>query len=140
MSKKKQAKKQPKTNRYSVVLFLFSSLLFLVTVFSFYFILHKADLLPGAVQAQTGYINWRVFDGGVDDPGANYNESYLTTGNVSGLKVLWKSATPAAADDSVVVEAAVNTSAGLQNLAFVNTIKGNLVAYNALTGSKSLGS
>lgn len=136
MSKKKQTKKQPKTNRYSVILFAFSSLLFLVTIFSFYFILHKADLLPGSVQAQTGYINWRVFDGGVDDPGTNYNESYLTTGNVSGLKVLWKSTTPAAADDSVVVEAAVNTSAGLQNLAFVNTIKGNLVAYNALTGAK----
>lgn len=136
MTKKKPTKKQAKTNRYSVILFGFSSLLFLGTLFSFYFILHKADLLPGPVQAQTGYINWRVFDGGVDDPGTNYSESYLTTGNVSALKVLWKSATPAAADDSVVVEAAVSTSSGLQNLAFVNTIKGNLVAYNALTGAK----
>jgi hypothetical protein len=136
MTKKKKTTKQPKTHRYSVILFAFSSALFLVTVLSFYVILHKADLLPGPVQAQTGYINWRVFDGGVDDPGTNYSENYLNTGNVSGLKVLWKSATPAAADDSVVVEANVSTSSGLQNLAFVNTIKGNLVAYNALTGAK----
>ena len=136
MTKKQANKKQPKTNRYAIVLFAASSALFLITALSFYAILHKADLLPGPVQAQTGYINWRVFDGGTDDPGTNYNENYLNSGNVSGLKVLWKSSTPAAADDSVVVEANVSTSAGLQNLAFVNTIKGNLVAYNALTGAK----
>jgi hypothetical protein len=123
-------------SRSSLVLFGFSLFLFLGTVSSFYYLLHKNNLLPGNVSATYGYISWRVFDGGIDDPGSNYNESALNTSNVSGLKVLWESSLPATADDSVVEEAAVNTSSGPQNLVFVNTIKGNLIAYNALTGAK----
>ena len=131
-------KKQPikKASRTSKVIFAFSAVLFLGTVTSFYFILHKTDLLPGPVHASSNYLSWRVFDGGVDDPGSNYNETYLTGSNVSGLKVLWEANLPAAADDSVVEEAAVSTSNGLQNMVFVNTIKGNLLAFNAITGAK----
>jgi hypothetical protein len=125
-----------KASRTSKIFFAFSCLLFLGTVTSFYELLHKADLLPGPAHALTTYISWRVFDGGVDDPGANYNEPYLNTSNVSGLKVLWEATLPATADDAVVEESAVSTSAGLQNITFINTIKGNLIAYNTLTGAK----
>lgn len=134
MRKKLQPPK--KASRNAKVFFAVSVALFLMTVGSFYTILHKTDLLPGPVHALNTYISWRVFDGGVDDPGTNYNESYINSGNVSGLKVLWEANLPVTADDSVVEEAAVNTSSGLQNLVFVNTIKGNLLAFNAITGAK----
>jgi len=134
MNKKKH--KNKKSSQIPAALFAFSSLLFLVVAIAFFYLLHKGNLLPGPASASSGYISWRVFDGGVDDPGTNYSESALNTSNVSKLKVLWRASTPAAADDSVVEEAAVSTSSGLKNMVFVNTIKGNLIAYNALTGTK----
>lgn len=136
MKKKKRTKRSQKSHWFPLAFFAISCLLFIGTVSSFYLILHTAGLLPGPVHAQNGYISWRVFDGGVDDSGSNTSESYVTTSNVSGLKVLWKASLPATADDSVVEEAGVSTGAGYQNMVFVNTIKGNLLAFNALTGAK----
>lgn len=132
----KKASKNKKASQIPAALFAFSSLLFLSVAVTFFYLLHIGDLLPGPANASTGYISWRIFNGGGDDQGANYSESALNTSNVPNLKVLWKASTPAAADDSVVEEAAVSTSSGLQNMVFVDTIKGNLVAYNALTGTK----
>jgi len=132
MKKKKTSRKR----HLPIILFGFSSALFLVTLASFIYLLHKNNLLPGTVHASTNYTSYRVFDGGVDDPGANYNESWLTTSNVSKLKVLWKANLPEVADNSVIEEAGVSTSSGYKNMVFVNTIKGNLIAYDALTGAK----
>lgn len=135
MSKKIHTKRSI-ISHFPFALFTFSGILFFGTLLTFYTLLHQTDLLPGQVHAQNGYTSWRVFDGGINDSGANYNESYLNTGNVSGMKVLWKASLPDTADDSVVEESGVSTSTGMQNMIFVNTIKGNLIAFNAITGTK----
>ncbi len=118
-----------------------SSIVFGLSVLVFFYVntwlVHALELgRSQTAGANATYYSWQEFDGGVDSPGAQYVESGLTTSNVSGLRVLWHASTPAAADDSVVEQAYVNTSSGLANLVFVNTIKGNLIAYNALTGAK----
>ena len=123
-------------NRPIIAFFLVSALLCGLTVTAFSIILNQTHLRPGPAQALNGDIAWRVFDGGVDDPGANYSESALTTGNVGKFTKLWETVLPATADNSVVEEPNVSTAAGTIDLVFVNTIKGNLVAYNAATGTK----
>jgi outer membrane protein assembly factor BamB len=121
---------------FSVALFAFSAALFLGSLIVFAVLLRGSHLLPHTAGASVSYQSWQVFDGGKDDPGANYGEGNLTTGNVSGLRLLWQASTPAAADDSVVYQANVDVNGAYENLAFLNTIKGNLIAYNALTGAK----
>lgn len=131
-----QPAKQSKRFGFPVLLFGFSSFLFVITLGLFIVLLHKNNLLPNTTHAAGGYISWPLFNGGSGDQGYNSTESYLTTSNVSGLQSMWSAATPSAADDSMVYQANVNVSGTLENLVFVNTIEGNLIAYNALTGSK----
>ncbi len=116
--------------------FIVSFIIFTATLVSVVFLLNKNDLKPGRAVASSGDIAWQVFDGGKDDPGTNYNESVINASNVAGMQELWSASLPAAADDAVVEQPNVSTSQGTVDLVIVNTIEGNLLAFNADTGSK----
>ena len=126
------------TRREHVLLGVFgtTAAIFLATAGVFSYIIHKSDLQGAPAHALSGDISWKVFDGGADDPGTNYSESIITTGNASRLAQLWKTGLPATADNAVVELPNVSTSAGTVDLVFVNTVKGNLIAFNADTGAK----
>jgi hypothetical protein len=123
-------------NLPSFVLFVFSFTVFATVLLSSFHFLNKGKLAPNHTAAISGHIPWRVFDGGVDDPGANFNETTISTGNVSKLTKLWQAALPFDADNAVVEEPNVSTSSGTKDLVIVNTLKGNVVAYDAATGTK----
>jgi outer membrane protein assembly factor BamB len=123
-------------NAAVTIIFCVSLLLFTFAQISLLVILNKNVLNPSRARASSGDIAWQVFDGGKDDPGSNYNESVINTSNVSGMQQLWSYSLPAVADNAVVEQPNVSTSQGTVDLVFVNTIKGNLLALNASTGSK----
>jgi len=125
-----------KQNLPSFIIFAFSFALFATTVISSVHFLNKGKIAPNHTSAISGDISWRVFNGGVDDPGANYNETKISTGNVNKLTKLWQVTLPGDVDNAPVEEANVSTNSGTKDLVFVNTIEGNLVAYDAATGTK----
>ena len=113
-----------------------SALILVATILSFSYVINKANLRRTPVRAANGDISWPVFDGGVDDPGSNTSESTIGVGNAANLAKLWKAALPINADNGLVEEANVSTGSGVIDLVFVNTVKGNLIAFNATTGAK----
>lgn len=127
--------KQNRLRRFSTVTFAASAALLLVSSVTFNVILRTHDLQPGPTHALSGDITWPAFDGGGADQGANYNESRITTGNAGQLTKLWQAGLPIKADNAAVEAANVSTSAGTIDLVIVNTVKGNLRAFNANTGA-----
>ncbi len=119
-----------------VPVFALSVALFGISIGLSSYVADQNNLRPGRAHAQGGGVSWGIFDGGADDPGSNYNESAISTSNVSSMAKLWSSTLPFDADDAVVEQANVTTSQGTMDLVFVNTEKGNLIAYNAWTGAK----
>jgi outer membrane protein assembly factor BamB len=86
--------------------------------------------------ASNGDVAWPIYDGGGDSPGANYQETIVNASNVHSLTKLWQASTINAADSAIVEQPNVATAQGSMDLVFVNTIYGNLIAYNAATGAK----
>lgn len=126
---------QSRLRHFSIVTFAVSATLLLTTSVVFNVILRMHDLQPGSTEALDGDISWSAFDGGGADQGVNYSESRITTGNVGQLAKLWQASLPIKADDAVVEAANVSTGTGTVDLVIVNTVKGNLRAFNASTGA-----
>ena len=136
MKRHHQLSKSIRDNRFAIIVFIVSFSIFISVIGSLAYVLTKGKFKAYHGSALTGDIAWPVFDGGLDSPGTNYKESTLNAGNVSGLVKLWKSPTPAAADSAIVEWPNVTTAGGVKDLVFVNTVKGNLLAFDAATGAK----
>jgi outer membrane protein assembly factor BamB len=88
-----------------------------------------------AAQAQ-GNINydWLQFNGGPTHSGANYDEFYINPASVTKLSVLYQVKLPSPADSPPVFLRRVTTAQGNQDLLFINTFDGQLLALDAITG------
>jgi outer membrane protein assembly factor BamB len=89
--------------------------------------------MPGA-RAATAY-DWPQFNGSARHTGNNTNETMLSTANVGQLHQLFQVTLPSVADGAPVVLTGVPTSGGPQDLIFVNTKQGRLIALDAHTGA-----
>jgi len=119
----------------SIVVFIFGLIMFSTSLWLTLAVIsrHVAGHNAGA---SSGDIAWPIFDGGGSDTGNNTSESVLNASNVHSLTKLWQATTTNPADDAVVEQPNVSTSQGTMDLVFVNSIQGNLAAYNAATGAK----
>ncbi|HEV2412838.1 MAG TPA: PQQ-binding-like beta-propeller repeat protein [Candidatus Saccharimonadales bacterium] len=125
-----------RSSKLSVAIFLVALALFVGSFGVKFFVLNQGRFRPGVAKALNGDVAWQVFDGGADDPGTNYNESAITQSNVHSMAELWSSSLPIDADNAIVEQPNVSTPEGVMDLVFVNTEKGNLIAYNAWNGTK----
>src|SRR5579872_4064303 len=91
--------------------------------------------VPGttAAHAATAY-NWLQFDGNEEHSGNNTLESVLSPSTVGGLKLLFRATLPDVADGAPAYVSNVNTKSGPQDLLFVTTRAGDIVALNAESG------
>ena len=79
--------------------------------------------------------DWPQFNGNARRSGNNTSETTLSTANVAQLKQLFQVTLPAVADGAPAVLTSVVTSGGAEDLLFVNTKPGNLLALAAHTGA-----
>lgn len=80
--------------------------------------------------------NWLQFNGDPQHSGNNTMEKTIAEGNVAALKVLFKVRLPAVADGAPVYVASVKTSHGPEDLLYVTTKDGHVVALDAKTGAR----
>ena len=79
--------------------------------------------------------DWPQFDGNARHSGDDTGETTLSTANVAQLKQLFQVTLPAVADGAPVVLTSVPTGGGAEDLLFVNTKQGTLLALDAHTGA-----
>ncbi|HSW79214.1 MAG TPA: PQQ-binding-like beta-propeller repeat protein [Candidatus Saccharimonadales bacterium] len=123
-------------NIVAVILFVVGFIFFSSSLAVTLYVINRGHINSPSAYAANGDIPWQIFDGGGDSSGNNTNETKLTTANAHSLAKLWQVATPDDVDSGVVEQPDVTTSQGTMDLVFVNTIKGQLAAYNAWTGTK----
>ncbi len=123
-------------NLAAVALFIAGFIFFSLSLAVTLYVVNHGQVNNSPAYAANGDIPWQIFDGGGNSDGNNTNETKLTTGNVHSLASLWQVDTPDLVDSGVVEQPDVTTTQGTMDLVFVNTIKGQLAAYNAWTGAK----
>ena len=128
--------KSIRQNLFAVIVFTVSFSIFVGTLGALAYVFNKGSFTARHGSALTGDIAWPVFNGGGAELGTNYNESTLDSTNVSGLTKLWQASTPAAVDTALVEWPNVSTPSGVKDMVFAITIKGNLLAFDAATGTK----
>jgi hypothetical protein len=79
--------------------------------------------------------DWLQFNGSSAHSGNNTSETTISAANVAGLTQLFQVSLPNVADGAPVLLHGVTTPAGVQDLLFVNTTDGWIVALNAQTGA-----
>ena len=97
------------------------------------------------VSSATGFIalaanpvaayDWLQLNGDAAHGGNNTRERSITRNNVGSLTKLFEATLPAPTDGAPVVLRNVETAAGVQDLVFVTTMAGHIVALNARTGA-----
>ncbi len=75
------------------------------------------------------------FNGGPAHAGNNTSETIINAANVASLTQLFQVGLPNVADGAPVLLQGVTTLAGVQDLLFVNTTDGWILALNAQTGA-----
>lgn len=78
--------------------------------------------------------DWLQFNGSSAHSGNNTSETTISAANVATLTQLFQVSLPNVADGAPVLLQGVTTPAGVQDLLFVNTTDGWIVALNAQTG------
>jgi outer membrane protein assembly factor BamB len=79
--------------------------------------------------------DWLQFNGDQVHAGNNTSETIISTANVASLTQLFQVGLPNVADGAPVLLQGVTTVAGVQDLVFVNTTDGWILALNAQTGA-----
>jgi len=82
--------------------------------------------------ADPGY-DWPQFDGNPQHSGDNTRETALTAGNVGGLALLRRVSLPSTEDGAPVYLSGVTTATGTQDLLFLTTGDGHILALDAHT-------
>lgn len=97
----------------------------------------RAAAHAAAVSIGTGpsTFAWPEFGFDPQHSGLNTQETALSPGNVAGLHRLFQITLPAAADGAPVYLSGVTTLGGVQDLLFVTTRAGHIIALDAHTGS-----
>lgn len=90
-----------------------------------------ALILPGMVAAY----DWLQFNGDSAHSGANSQETAITAANVHTLQPLFHLALPATTDSALVALSGVSTPGGMEDLVFLTTKDGHLLALDAGTGA-----
>src|SRR4051794_35994635 len=83
---------------------------------------------------QAGY-DWLQFNGGAEHSGNNTQETTLAPDNVAGLKQVFRVQLPWVADSAPAYLSAVPTAGGTQDLLFLTTKSGQVLARDAHTGA-----
>jgi hypothetical protein len=86
------------------------------------------------VRAVTSY-DWPQFNGDARHSGNNTSETTLSAANVGKLQRLFQVTLPEVADSASAVLTAVPIAGGSEDLLFVNTKQGRLMAFDARTGA-----
>jgi outer membrane protein assembly factor BamB len=81
--------------------------------------------------------DWLQFNGDPQHSGNNTTENTINAGNVHRLHKLFQVALPSIADGSPVYLSSVTTQNGLQDLIFVTTKEGHILALDATTGAQA---
>jgi hypothetical protein len=79
--------------------------------------------------------DWLQFNGDQAHAGNNTSETIISAANVASLTQLFQVRLPNVADGAPVLLQGVTTAAGVQDLLFVNTTDGWILALNAQTGA-----
>jgi hypothetical protein len=79
--------------------------------------------------------DWLQFNGDGRHTGSNMLETRISAANVTLLHVLFQIFLPAIADGAPVYLSNVETTSGLRNLIFITTRTGDIVAFDASTGT-----
>jgi len=79
--------------------------------------------------------DWLQFNGDQVHAGNNTSETIISAANVASLTQLFQVGLPNVADGAPVLLQGVTTAAGVQDLLFVNTTDGWILALNAQTGA-----
>ena len=82
-----------------------------------------------------GY-DWLQFNGDPQHSGNNTHEEIINTSNVETLHVIFKVSLPDVADGAPVYLSNVSTSSGTEDLIFVTTLSGYVIAMDAHTGDQ----
>ncbi|MDP9120938.1 MAG: PQQ-binding-like beta-propeller repeat protein [Acidobacteriota bacterium] len=80
-------------------------------------------------------IDWLQFGFDARHSGASTQETIVNAGNVSTLHPIWHVVLPSIADGAPAFLSSVSTASGLQNVLFLNTKDGRLLALDAATGA-----
>jgi hypothetical protein len=89
-----------------------------------------------SIAATSSTYDWLQFGGDPTHSENNTQESTLAPSNVANLQLLFRVSLPALADSSPVYLSDVNTSSGVHDLVFINTIDGTVEALDAHTGAQ----
>ena len=80
--------------------------------------------------------DWPQFNGNPQHSGNNTGETIIKRGNVDRLRKLFQVTLPSVADGSPVYLSSVTTPNGLEDLIFVTTKAGHIIALDAETGAQ----
>jgi outer membrane protein assembly factor BamB len=94
-----------------------------------------ASALTSPARKTASLYDWLQFDFDAQHSGNNTLEIALTSANVNQLQQLFQVSLPSVADGAPVYLNSVNTSNGYQNLLFLATQAGHILALNADTGA-----
>jgi hypothetical protein len=83
--------------------------------------------------------DWLQFNGDAGHGGNNPREKKITRNNVASLNQIFQATLPAATDGAPVVLRNVQTAGGVQDLLFVTTTAGHILALDARTGALAWG-
>ncbi len=95
-----------------------------------------AALRSSVTPASASGYSWLQFDGNSQHSGDNTAESELSLSTVSGLTKAFSVSLPSIADGAPAYLSGVSTSSGTQNLVFLTTKDGHILALNARTGAQ----
>jgi|GEM_PF-1116240 outer membrane protein assembly factor BamB len=92
-------------------------------------------VIAAGSQTPTTGVDWLQFGFDSRHSGNNPQETIISVNNVSSLQKLYQITLPSVADGAPVYLSQVNTPGGVQDLLFVTTLDGHLIALNAQTGA-----
>jgi CARDB protein/putative pyrroloquinoline-quinone binding quinoprotein len=91
---------------------------------------------PAGLAAQASPYDWLQYNGDQQHSGNNTQETVLGASNVASLQFLFQATLPSVADGAPVYLRNVTTPAGTQDLLFVTTKAGHIIALDAATGAQ----
>jgi hypothetical protein len=97
---------------------------------------HAAQESPADADAVTAAYDWLQMNGDPQHSGNNTRETVLGPSNVTQLTFLFQATLPSAADGAPVLLTGVSTVNGTQDLLFVTTKAGLVLALDASTGAQ----